>query len=61
MKYLFLIAALALSSTNLYAHSGANGNQGRTLGLEVQCMIKNGDIVPLPIEYCNLLQGKKVQ
>ncbi len=61
MKYLILIATLALSSTNLHAYSGANGNQGRTLGPEVQCMIKNGDIVSLPIEYCNLLQGKKMQ
>ncbi len=63
MKYLISVAVamLAFSSTNLHAYSGVNGNQGRALGPEVQCMLKNGDVVPLPIEYCNLLQGKKMQ
>ncbi len=63
MKYLTAIAItiLSLSSTSLYAYSGVNGNQGRTFGPEVQCMLKNGDIVPLPIEYCILLEGKKIQ
>tara|TARA_Y100001960_G_scaffold187486_1_gene196594 strand:+ start:182 stop:421 length:240 start_codon:yes stop_codon:yes gene_type:complete len=62
MRYILSIAIsiAALSFNSAHAYSGANGNQGRTLGPEVQCMIKNGDIVSMPVKYCKLLEGKEM-
>lgn len=62
MRYLISLAlyVVIFSSTHALAYNGSNGNQGRTLGPEIQCMTKNGDIISTPVEYCKLLEGKEM-
>ncbi|MDR9830854.1 hypothetical protein RCJ22_35305 [Vibrio sp. FNV 38] len=56
-----IIATAALSTTVSAYGGGSSGNQGRALGPEIKCEMKNGDIASVPALYCKIFDGKEVQ